>query len=304
MNTTTRLIQVQAYPGASGRFGELATKTGSEFRAFTYPESVTTRIADMPEKELTEKEQPIGFPLSVVNQFQYITSDLDLNATITGFNDVSPKPGSQKLVAMDDGKPVLTAWRYGLGRIAAMSTDNGKTWASSIYAKPNSELISSTINWAVGDPRPETNRLDATDGWMGTPLEIAILSDARPILEGADIEKVGEKRYKATLIPDKMGIYYIGDYGVAVNYPLEYKEIGYNSNLNSLIMLNGGKIFAEEEAKRSLISEASRMSQRIIQARASRQGFLLLAALTIFITELVFRRLNEIRRLSRFKNVI
>ena len=52
----------------------------------------------------------------MVNKNHYITSDLDINGTITGFNDVTPKPGAQKLVAMTDGKPVLTAWRYGLGR--------------------------------------------------------------------------------------------------------------------------------------------------------------------------------------------
>ena len=54
----------------------------------------------------------------MVNKNHYITADLDLNATITGFNDVTPKPGSQRLVAMADGKPVLTVWRYGLGRVA------------------------------------------------------------------------------------------------------------------------------------------------------------------------------------------
>ena len=302
MNVTTRLIQVQAYPGASGRFGELARKTGSEFIAFTYPESISTRTAEVPENEPSKKERPLGFPISVVQGMHYITSDLILNATITGFNDVTPKPGSQELVVMDDGKPVLTAWRYGLGRIATLSTDDGTAWAASIYAKPNSKLISSTTNWAVGDPRPETNRVEAADGWMGTPLEFTILSDAKPIIEGADIEKAGEKLYKATVIPDRSGIYYIGDYGVAVNYPLEYKEIGYNASLDSLIMLNGGKIFTEEEAKRSLISEASRISQKFTQVRASRQGFLLLMALTIFITELVFRRLNEMRRRSHLKD--
>ncbi|MCJ7444557.1 MAG: VWA domain-containing protein [Methanotrichaceae archaeon] len=300
-NASTRLIQVQAYPGASGRFEELATKTGSEFIVFPYPQSLTTKTTESSEKEPAEKEQPIGFPISVINRFHYITSDLDINSTITGFNDVTPKPGSQRLVAMDDGKPVLTTWRYGLGRVAALSTDDGKNWASSIYAKPNSKLISSMANWAIGDPRSETNRVEAGDGWMGTSLEIGIMGNARPTIEGANIEKVGEQRYKATLIPDKVGIYYIGDYGVAVNYPVEYRDVGYNANLSRLIMLSGGKIFTEDEAKRSLIAEASRISQRTIQERISRQGFLLLAALIIFITELLARRLNEIRRRGRLK---
>jgi hypothetical protein len=59
-------------------------------------------------------------------------------------------------------------------------------------------------------------------------------------------------------------------------------------------MANGGKIFTEKEAVRSLISEASRTSQRTAQKRASIQWVLLLAALTIFILEVAARRLNEI----------
>ncbi len=157
------------------------------------------------------------------------------------------------------------------------------------------------MNWAVGDPRPETNRVEAEDGWLGTPLQIVISSDARPSLDGANVEKVGDKRYAATFTPDSSGIYYVGDYGVAVNYPLEYRDIGFNPELPKLIMANGGKVFTEEEAKQSLIAEASRISQRIVQERVSRRDLLLLLALVIFISEIVYRKLSEIKRRSRAK---
>ena len=160
-----------------------------------------------------------------------------------------PRPGAQRLVALPDGKPVLTVWRYGLGRVAALTTDDGSAWAGRLYASPSSQLISPHVNWAVGDPRPETNRVEAEDGWQGTPLQITINSNARPSLPGADMEKVGDNRYSATFTPNSSGIYYIGDYGVAVNYPLEYRDIGFNPELSSLIMANGGKVFTEEEAR-------------------------------------------------------
>ncbi len=129
-------------------------------------------------------------------------------------------------------------------------------------------MISSTVNWAVGDPRPETNRVEAEDGWLGTPLQIIISSDARPSIDGANVEKVGDKRYAATLTPDQTGIYYVGDYGVAVNYPLEYRDIGFNPELSKLIMANGGKVFTEDEAN----TEPDRRGQQALPEDGSGEG--------------------------------
>ncbi len=301
MNTTTRLIQVQAIPGKMGNLDDLASQTGAEYAAFVYPQSLTTKLQGQPEQKPAEEKTATGYAILVANKNHYITADLELNASISGFNDVTPKLGAQRLVAMADGKPVLTVWRYGLGRVATLSTDDGTSWGGMLYSSPNSQVISSTVNWAVGDPRPETNRVEAEDGWLGTPLQIVISSDARPSLDGANVEKVGDERYVATFTPDSSGIYYVGDYGVAVNYPLEYRDIGFNPELTKLIMANGGKVFTEEEAKQSLIAEASRISQRIVQERVSRRDLLLLLALVIFISEIVYRKLSEIKRRGRVK---
>jgi hypothetical protein len=110
---------------------------------------------------------------------------------------------------------------------------------------------------------------------------------------------VGDKRYVATLTPDSSGIYYIGDYGIAVNYPLEYRDLGINPDFPKLILANGGKVFTEDEAKQSLIAEASRLSQRTVQERVSRRALLLLLALVIFIAEVVLRKMREMRRRGR-----
>jgi uncharacterized membrane protein len=299
MNLTTRLIQVQAFDSGQGRFGELASKTGAQYLAFTYPTSLTTKVQTPPEKKPDEVKPPAGYTISVVNKNHYITSDLDLNATISGFNDVTPKPGAQRLVAMADGKPVLTTWRYGLGRVASLSTDDGAMWAPILYSIPSSKLISATVNWAVGDPRPELNRIDSEDGWVGTLLSVSIQSNTRPTIEQASVEQVGDNRYAVTLSPDKVGILFIGDYGIAVNYPVEYRDVGFNPDLAKKIMANGGRIFSEKEAALSLAEEAMMRSQRTIQDRESRRDLLLLAALAIFLAEVVGRRLKELKLLGR-----
>ena len=295
VNITTRLIQVQAIPGRMGSFPEIASSTNSEFASFVYPDSLTTISAPLSDEPKPEEVNITSYSLAVVNRNHYITTDLDLNASISGFNDVTPKSGSIKLVALADGKPVLTAWRYGLGRVAALTTDDGNAWAGQLYSSPNSQLISSAVNWAVGDPRPEMDRVEGEDGWQNTPLQITINSRYRPSLPEASVEKVGENRYIATFTPSRRGIYYIGEYGVAVNYPLEYRYIGFNPDLPGLIMANGGKVFTEGEAERSLIAEASRASRRMVEERVSGRDALLLVALLIFLLEIVSRKINEIR---------
>ncbi len=299
MNLTARLVQVQSFPGATGRFDYLASQTGSDFSAFVYPDSLTTTMQEPPSETRPEESSQAGYAVSVVNKNHYITADLNLNATVTGFNDVTPRPGAQRLAALPDGKPVLTVWRYGLGRVAALTVDDGSAWAGDLYAIPSSQLISSTVNWAVGDPRPQEDRVEADDGWVGSPLSITISSHARPSFPEADVEKVGDNRYVATFIPNSTGIYYIGNYGLAVNYPQEYRDIGFNPDFSRMIMINGGKVFSEDEAREKLVVEASRVSQKTVQERISRRDILLLIALLLFLTEIIYRKMNEFRRRGR-----
>jgi uncharacterized membrane protein len=312
MNTTARLIQVQAIPGNTGTlydsegrmvsFYGIAEQTGSDYSAFVYPDSLTTILPETPQNLSPPESSLAGYTVNVVNKNHYITAELDLNATVTGFNDVTPKSGAQRLAALPDGKPVLTVWRYGLGRVAALTVDDGSSWAGSLYASPSSQAISSTVNWAVGDPRPEDDRVEADDGWQGTSLSITINSNARPALPDANVEKVGDNRYVATFTPNSSGIYYIGSYGVAVNYPLEYRDIGLNPELSPLIMANGGKVFSEDEARRSLVVEAARISQRTVQERLSRRDMLLLVALLIFLAEVLYRKREEMRKTGRSRS--
>ncbi|MGB7570767.1 MAG: hypothetical protein WBL87_03325 [Methanothrix sp.] len=301
MNLDTRLIQVQAFPGMTGKFSDLAAQTGSNFSQFVYPDSLTTTLQDSASQDTASPDQIAAYTATTVSQNHYITAGLELNATVTGFNDVTPRPGAERLVALADGKPVLTVWRYGLGRVASLTADNGNIWAGSLYTKENSALISSTLNWAIGDPRPEKGRVEAEDGWQGTPLSVIINSDARPVISGTEVEKVGDSRYTATFTPNSSGIYYIGSYGLAVNYPLEYRDVGYNPELPKQIIAAGGKVFSEEEAKRSLLAEARAVSSRTVQERLSRRDILLAAALLIFLSEILYRKLSEIKRRGRSK---
>jgi len=299
VGATVHLVEVKSFEDAPGGFRDLAARTGAEYHSAVYPSSVTIRAEERPKDEELPEEEEIpagGYALMIVNPSHYITSDLSLAANATGFNDVTPKSGGQRLVVMLDGKPILTTWRYGLGRVCAFTTDNGAAWAPEVYSAKNSMLVSRTVNWAVGDPRPESGRIDAEDGWLGTSLEITITSPTPPKIGSGQVEKVGENRYMAVITPERQGIYTVGDYGIAVNYPLEFRYVGFNPDFSRLVMSNGGKVFSEAEVARSLVEEARKRGEITTQQRVSRRWFLLFAALAIFLTEVIIRRLREVKR--------
>ncbi len=206
---------MKAFDDAPGGFGDLAAQTGAQFHSAVYPSSVTIRAEEKQEhEELPEEELEVpasGYALMIANQNHYITSDLRLAANATGFNDVTPKSGSQRLLVMLDGKPSLTTWRYGLGRVAAFTPDDGSAWAPEVYSAQNSMIVSRMVNWAIGDPRPEAWRVDAEDGWLGSPLKLTITSASPPKIESVEVEKVGENQYSAVVTPEKEGIYTVGD---------------------------------------------------------------------------------------------
>ena len=299
MAATVHLVEVKSFVEAPGGFADLAAISGAEYHSAVYPSSVTIRAEERPEGEEPTEEEEVpasGYSLMISDQNHYITTDLNITANATGFNDVTPKSGGQRLVVMLDGKPILTSWRYGLGRVAAFTTDDGSAWAPEVYSAKNSRLVSRTVNWAIGDPRPEMGRVDAEDGWLGTPLEITITSPGPPRVGSAQVERIGENRYRAMVTPDEEGVYTVGDYGIAINYPLEFRRIGYNPDFSRLIMASGGKVFSESEVAGNLVEEARKRSEITIQQRVSSRWILLFGALAIFLAEVIARRLREVKR--------
>jgi len=104
--------------------------------------------------------------------------------------------------------------------------------------------------------------------------------------------------YRAVLPAPIAGIYHLGEFSLAVNYPIELRDVGYNKELEKLILAFGGKVLSPDEARRSLVIEARKSSERTVQVRESRRDILLLLALAIFLLEVVHRRLKEVRRKS------
>lgn len=268
--------------------------------------------AETPEETGKEETEALGsYLLLEYSPDHFITKGVNLtNASITGYNQVTPKAGAERLVITVTGQPVLTTWRFGLGRVAAFTTDNGggeaTRWASALYNGSNSKLISGTANWAIGNPQAEEGAVvDAPDTWLGTPSDLTLIMYDEGIpqlkLDGAqlDLALTGRNTYETSVNPMNIGIHDISGYPLSVNYALEYRDVGHNKDIEPLIAATGGKIYTEKEARASLLKDARQNSARVSNEPVSLKMYVLLIALALYLGEVIVRRIREMRRLTQ-----
>jgi uncharacterized membrane protein len=288
-------------------YNMLAKAAGTDVILLYPDERASTLIGESPSSTPTPAETPsvtYEYTLATLDNGHFITKYINISASVTGYNDVTPKLGSDRLVATTSGKPILTTWSFGLGRVVSFTTDNGggeSRWASSVYSGESSRLISSMINWAIGDPRPkEGDVINAEDIWAGTAGRVIVTSDTVPQvkLDGAplDLSRTGPTTYETTINLDSGDFHDISGYGIAVNYPLEYREIGFNDKLDAVIESNGGRVYNEDEVQGLMFLDIKEKAVRTVNEPKSEKEPYLLAALVLFLAEVVIRRLKDYRK--------
>ena len=243
------------------------------------------------------------FSISVLNPNHFITENLALSGSITGYNKVTPKTGAQTLVTTGAGKPVVTAWRLGMGHVVSLSTDDGAGWSGALYSGDNAELISRVVNWAVGDPRRNDEIvISGDDVHLGDPAVIGVRSDTVPSinLDGKQLElsQIDKDRYQTSIKTESLGFLDISGYSIAVNYPAEFLDVGFSEDLKGTIDMFGGAVYEEDEIDPLLDNLRDRSTRTVQEPEDMRLPFLL-AAMIIFVLEVAVRRLREIRRMRK-----
>jgi uncharacterized membrane protein len=288
------------------------TEDGQEPQRVVFDFGPVNESAEEQEKNVTLE----SYALYAYSPDHFITKNVNLTANITGYNDVTPKAGAERLViTAATGKPVLTTWRFGLGRVAALSTDNGEgessRWASALYNGSSAKLISGMTNWAIANPRAEEGAVvDSPDTWLGTPSNLTLVMYDEGIpqlkLDGnpLDLALTGRNTYEATVNPGSAGIHDISGYPLAVNYPLEYRDIGLNKDIEPLILATGGKIYTEKDARALLLKDARQNSEREASEPVSLKVYVLLAALVLYLSEILARRIKEMRKLQKAESAV
>lgn len=273
---------------------QLASETGG-----SYFEPSEAQKLNIIFGEDSKEEQPSAEDLQnlvLFNAEHFITKNLELTAKVTGYNQVVKKSTSQMLVSLGDGKPIITVWRYGLGRVAVLSTDNGKAWASELLGKPNSKLVVRSLNWAIGDPQknlPVSIRTE--DTFLGDASHITIKSDKRPVTDQVVLDQIDATTYRGSFVPKKAGFQAILNGVVAANEPLEYYSIGLNQDAFESIQVMGGKIFDPANPD-EIVEFVKTVSRRQKTTPLYMRWPFIIACAVVLIAEIGLRRLLQSRR--------
>ena len=282
-------------------------------------ERIEVSFSENPEESEARDDEYSSGSIVVYDPKHFITRNIsDVNNDILGYNEVTPKPEANRLVITRLGKPIITTWRLGLGRVAAITTDNGNgngvSWAASLYSGNDSLIITRTLNWAVADPEmSEDIQLKVPDLKMNQPGRILITTgkegtpelyfDKKPM----EITSIGNNMYESYVTADTFGLHKISETPVdanlteellseasgtkdvswrpaTVNRPDEYTYVGENTLFRTSILENGGKIYnTAGDVYSMIIEDASTSTEKKILTKVFYTKYFLALAFLIYL---------------------
>ena len=229
-----------------------------------------------------------------IDTTHFITLALDeMHATVSGYNYAVPKPAARLLVSTQKNIPILVVWRFGLGRVVTLTTDDGLKWAGDLLTKQNSKLITKSINWAIGDlSRKKSYDVSIKDTVLGKLANVNVITRDVPKADELAFAKIDTNLYSAVYTPKDTGYKDILGATFAINYNDEYANLGINPEFTNLVEKTGGKIFDTSDTK-GIIEFVKAKSKRIkIESTDYRWPFAIIAML-LFLSEIGIRRYRE-----------
>ena len=233
----------------------------------------------------------------VVDDGHFATRGVDLTASLPGANEVSVKEGARLLVATGYGAPALSTWRFGLGRVGAVTAYGADGSLGDLRTEPNSLLLSRSVNWAIGDPqRKATGVVSAPDTRVGESTTVVYAGESAPETESGNLSfsAVGGSRYEARTTPTEPGYRDVLGSSYAVNYRPEYAALGVSSDLDRAVERTGGRTFAADRPD-TIASAVTRQTTHARTIERSWDWAFLVGALVVYVLEVCARRLRRHR---------
>ncbi|PIY60000.1 hypothetical protein COY95_04095, partial [Candidatus Woesearchaeota archaeon CG_4_10_14_0_8_um_filter_47_5] len=207
-------------------------------------------------------------------------------------------PTATLLVTTTGADPLLTVWRYGLGRVIAYSLDDGSLWGPAMLQKPDSALLVRMVNWAIADPeRKQPFFVDIPIMRVDEPAIITVKSESTPVAPDLSFFKEKNNLYKAYYLPYEQGLIRLLEQPVAVNYKKEYEYVGVSPQLERVVQLSGGTLFEPDAG--AIVEEIKNRSRREIVTFREYAWLAVCAALVVYLIEVIMRKILEVRMRQR-----
>jgi Ca-activated chloride channel family protein len=229
-----------------------------------------------------------------------------------------PKPGAEVLIETEEG-PLLAAWRYGLGRSAAFTSDLTSHWGKDwVKWEHFGQFAAQVTKWVQ---RKETIRhyattvarrvedgeliVDVTDdrsryvNRMNLQANILAPSGKNQTIA---LEQTAPGRYQGVFSAAEIGAYYVSlfepehstpyVFGYAVAHTDEFAQAGVNITLlEHLAELTRGKVLSLDTVPGNLFNTTA----QIRTARFSFWPYLTLAFLLLLIADVALRKISRLR---------
>jgi len=168
-------------------------------------------------------EEPFTPTVTAVNP---ILDGLSSTPSLYGYVGTSIKPAAQQVLATGQGDPLLAAWRFGLGRAVAWTSDATGRWAVDWVGWENfPRFWSQAVRWTITEgvnqnvevnvvPEGESavvtvDALDADGNYLnGLELDAALVTPglgSQPLV----LRQVAPGRYEGRFEPEEAGAYFV-----------------------------------------------------------------------------------------------
>ncbi|MFC7077789.1 vWA domain-containing protein [Haloarcula halophila] len=235
-----------------------------------------------------------GSQLTVVDGSHFITDGVQFTAAPGQAHEVTVKDRGQFLVASASGRPAISAWNYGLGRVVSITAYGPDGTLGGLLSRPDSLATTKSVNWAIGDPqRLATGVTDVPDTRIGSTTTVQYRGQSKPTGANVTFAATGTDRYQGTIVPTEQGYHSVLGAEYAVNYPTEYAGFGPSPALRSATETTGGRLFDASSAA-EIAQFAREQATRPRTVRTDWSWLPLAAALVLFVLEVSIRRLDEI----------
>lgn len=234
--------------------------------------------------------------LIIANYNHYITSDLLIDAVITGENKVTVVPSGKTLITTGTGLPIVVVNSY--NKVVAVATDDGLEWAENLAEDKNEHVLYRIFDWAIGDPnRKKTSYLRVDDAIVGKEAKVYYKGSKYPTSSACTFLPV-EDHYECSIIPATAGFDTILNVPYAANYQEEYQNVGYNENaLKMLADRTTGEIFKADQID-AIVSKVKSDSKVKILDKHALDWIVLAAAMVMFLVEIYLRRILQHQQMA------